>query len=140
MRKYFYYYCTKCGWHDLPARGWCPFCENKLKKYDCNTGEYFSLSKEEQKKIEDSLLEVIESNPEFDPELRDKRLEEKKRYSEESMKRMYSKRVEVTCPYCHSKNTRKISSASQIFNANLFGLGSPNLGKQWHCKDCGSDF
>lgn len=46
----------------------------------------------------------------------------------------------VVCPYCHSKNTKKLSSGSRIFSGSLFGFGSKKLGKQWHCNDCGSDF
>ncbi len=47
----------------------------------------------------------------------------------------------VTCPYCHSINTRKISDASRIMGA-LFGdvYAIPMLSKEWHCKNCDSDF
>ena len=47
----------------------------------------------------------------------------------------------VTCPYCQSTNTKKISGLSKAGSVALFGIFA--LGKttkQWHCNDCGSDF
>ena len=46
----------------------------------------------------------------------------------------------ITCPYCQSTNTSKISTTSRMLSAGLFGLGSKKIGKQWHCGKCGSDF
>ena len=37
------YYCTKCGWFSVPRRDTCPFCQSILKKYDCQTIEFFDL-------------------------------------------------------------------------------------------------
>lgn len=48
--------------------------------------------------------------------------------------------VTVECPYCHSKNTKKISTTSRLISTTLFGLGSKKLGKQFHCNNCGTDF
>lgn len=46
----------------------------------------------------------------------------------------------VECPYCHSNDTKKISTTSRVISTSLFGLGSKKLGKQWHCNSCSSDF
>ena len=46
----------------------------------------------------------------------------------------------VTCPYCHSTNTKKISAGHRWLSTGLFGLASSDLGKQWKCMDCGSKF
>lgn len=46
----------------------------------------------------------------------------------------------VTCPYCQSTNTKKISGTSRFVSTGLFGLASSKVGKQWHCNKCGSDF
>ena len=46
---------------------------------------------------------------------------------------------EVECPYCHSHNITKISGVSRWLSVGLFGIGSKKVGKQWHCKSCGSD-
>ena len=47
----------------------------------------------------------------------------------------------VTCPYCKSTNTKKISSmskASSVAMWGIFALGKTT--KQWHCNNCKSDF
>lgn len=46
----------------------------------------------------------------------------------------------VVCPYCHSTDTEKISTMSRAVSVSLVGAASGKLGKQWHCKQCGSDF
>lgn len=46
----------------------------------------------------------------------------------------------ISCPYCHSANTKKIGWLDRIGSAELWGLGSPLLGKQFHCNGCGADF
>ena len=47
----------------------------------------------------------------------------------------------VTCPYCNSTDTKKISNTSKAIAVGLFGifaLGKAN--KEWHCNNCNSDF
>lgn len=46
----------------------------------------------------------------------------------------------VTCPYCQSTNTKKISGTSRFMSTGIFGLASGKIGKQWHCNNCKSDF
>lgn len=46
----------------------------------------------------------------------------------------------VECLYCHSTNTKKISTTSRVISTSLFGLGSKKMGKQFHCNNCGADF
>ena len=46
----------------------------------------------------------------------------------------------VVCPYCKSTNTEKISVASRAVSVSLVGAASGKIGKQWHCKQCGSNF
>lgn len=46
----------------------------------------------------------------------------------------------VVCPYCKSTNTEKISTMSRAVSVSLVGAASGKLGKQWHCKNCGSNF
>lgn len=47
---------------------------------------------------------------------------------------------QITCPYCNSTNTKKISTASRAGSILGFGILSKKIGKQWHCNNCGSDF
>lgn len=51
-----------------------------------------------------------------------------------------SKDNQITCPYCHSTNTKKISGLSKAGSVALFGIFSQKVKKQWHCNNCGSDF
>lgn len=46
----------------------------------------------------------------------------------------------VTCPYCQSTDTKKISGTSRFMSTGIFGLASKKIGKQWHCNKCTSDF
>lgn len=46
----------------------------------------------------------------------------------------------ITCPYCHSTNTSKISTTSKVVNIALFGIFGQKRKHQWHCNNCGSDF
>lgn len=50
-------------------------------------------------------------------------------------------RNNAECPYCHSKNTKKISGLSKAGNVALFGVFAVGkVSKQWHCNNCKSDF
>ena len=47
----------------------------------------------------------------------------------------------ITCPYCKSNNTKKISGLSKAAGVGLFGIFA--LGKttkQFHCNNCKADF
>ncbi len=47
----------------------------------------------------------------------------------------------VECPYCHSTDTKKISTMSKAAHTALFGIFSVSRNsKQFHCNDCGADF
>lgn len=47
----------------------------------------------------------------------------------------------VECPYCHSTNTKKISTTSKVGSAALFGIFSiGKISKEWHCNNCNSNF
>ena len=47
----------------------------------------------------------------------------------------------IECPYCHSTDTTKITTASKAVHTAFFGIFSMSRNsKQWHCNDCGSDF
>ena len=47
----------------------------------------------------------------------------------------------ITCPYCQSTNTKKISGLSKAVSVGIFGIFA--LGKttkQFHCNNCSADF
>ncbi|MDE6253343.1 MAG: hypothetical protein K2M78_12050 [Lachnospiraceae bacterium] len=53
---------------------------------------------------------------------------------------LFDKKTMVECPYCHSANTKKISTTSKVANTALFGVFGTKRFKQWHCNNCSSDF
>lgn len=46
----------------------------------------------------------------------------------------------VSCPYCNSDNTSKISTTSKVVDTAFFGIFGTKRHKQWHCNNCKSDF
>ena len=46
----------------------------------------------------------------------------------------------IKCPYCSSTNVEKISTVNRVVSTGIFGLASKKIGKQYHCKNCKSDF
>ena len=84
------------------------------------------------------------------PELYEKNLHKE---NKENINKIVSERLEqiqtqqdlasgkrVVCPYCKSTNTEKISTVSRAVSVSLVGAASGKIGKQWHCKQCGSNF
>ena len=52
-----------------------------------------------------------------------------------------SSTLTVTCPYCQSTNTKKITVGSKAVHTALFGIFSMSRNsKEWHCNNCNSDF
>lgn len=52
-----------------------------------------------------------------------------------------SNKPTVECPYCHSKDTKKISSLSKAGSVALFGIFAlGKTSKQFHCNNCDADF
>ena len=65
------------------------------------------------------------------------------KYPLEDREKLYgnSKVENVECPYCHSKDTKKISNVSKVSSVALFGVYAiGKVSKQWHCNQCNSDF
>ena len=60
------------------------------------------------------------------------------KYPLEDREKLYgdSKVKNVECPYCHSKDTKKISSLSKAGSVALFGVFAlGKTSKQWHCNN-----
>lgn len=71
---------------------------------------------------------------------REKELQESIAFHAAIAKMDEAKHPHVVCPYCKSTNTEKISTVSRAVSVSLVGAASGKLGKQWHCKNCGSNF
>ena len=91
------------------------------------------------------VLKYIKDSPEFDKDAFDKYFNERMQDAIEYDKKLASPPAPtpkpiVECPYCHSKNTSRISSLSKAVSIAAFGLFSQKRKYQWHCNNCRSDF
>lgn len=149
------YYCPKCGqcnFVTFKSDCLCKVCKSKMietpPEYGLTEQNWLQLSSDEFNQIKQRLFdEVISKSPEFDAELynrKDSILEEEDRLMEEALAPWKASlergEEQVKCTYCQSTNVKKIGFLSRAVSAELFGLGSGKIGKQWHCKNCGSDF
>lgn len=47
----------------------------------------------------------------------------------------------IECPYCHSTDTKKISTTSKVVHTAIFGIFSMGRNsKNFHCNKCNADF
>lgn len=47
----------------------------------------------------------------------------------------------IECPYCRSKDTKRITNTSKVVHTAVFGIFSMGRNsKNFHCNNCGSDF
>lgn len=59
---------------------------------------------------------------------------------QEQQKSSGSTSTQVTCPYCHSTNVKKISGTSKAASVALWGIFSQKVRKNFHCNSCKSEF
>lgn len=114
---------------------WCKKCHEPFRFDASETGDF--LCPKCGKKMEYS--ETCEIDPATNKVIN--------RYQEEERKRanppIRSDTIfppTVICPYCQSANTQKIGFFSRVGSAELWGLGSPELGKNFKCNRCGAYF
>ena len=119
----------------------CKYCDSQLMKTDINMSEYMNLCEYDKfnKKENTKTLAQKYGEDQFSEEAYEDRIRTVKR---ENSARQPTKpsSPQITCPYCHSTNTKKISAVSRAGSIGLFGIFSKKVGKQWHCNSCGSDF
>lgn len=144
MSNVVYVYCKHCGfmpdWFSATGAK-CHYCNHTLVEYrsEYTREEYLSWDGEKKIQIKNEIFElIVKKNPEFRQEALEAREIQSKKEIRETCKRS-ARTIWVSCPYCHGRHTRKITSGNIVSNA-FFGIFSKNIGKQWHCDDCGSDF
>lgn len=62
------------------------------------------------------------------------------RINQHTINKDISTKPTVECPYCHSTDTKKISTTSKVMNTAVFGFFGTKRFKEWHCNSCNSDF
>ena len=148
--------CKKCGSIDSFDREKCDQCGSDILLFsDADVLQYMNykvkikgdpeIAQKLSAARKELALKYIENNPEFDRDAFEKTFEEDlircigcdRRREEESTR---NTKPIVECPYCHSKNTSRISSLSKAVSIAAFGLFSQKRKYQWHCNNCRSDF
>lgn len=145
--------CTKCGEIyniDTLKRPICEYCNSILVQTDITNDEacmnLYSMKEDEYDAYEKELARKYGSNfSEESFKIRRKKIhkdvvEYEKQIDTQHQSSTQQHQTQVTCPYCKSTNTKKISAASRAGSILGFGIFSKKIGKQWHCNDCGSDF
>ncbi len=128
--------CPKCAWFKFAGK--CRFCETEMIQTETTFDESMKLklgSKEREELIDHYIETLIKDT--YDPEAR------KYREANENVNPFagYVQKDELSCPYCHSTNVKKISGLSKAGSVALWGvLAAGKVSKQWHCNSCGSDF
>lgn len=119
----------------VPEDKACPRCKNNLYETQVTINEIkilFSISHDNQ--FLGSMIYLKEKDP----------IEYQLKLSQFKANLSQTKAVEENnvpkCPYCHSTNTKKISTTSKVVNTALFGIFGQKRKHQWHCNNCGSDF
>lgn len=113
------YMCTKCftpkafNPENQELQHKCPNCNNEME---------FWCSEEMNTETGRTIQEEKTSNDNID------------------IKKIVTGISTITCPYCQSSNTKKISTTSKAVNTAMFGLLGTKRHKQWHCNNCNSDF
>ena len=117
--------CPNCGASGSKSVSYCPYCE--LTK---NQKVLMNYSKENRCFTCPNCMRTVKlATPE-----------------EEAIIKQNRRLVEIQnsnkikCPYCTSTNVEKISTVNRVVSTGIFGLASKKIGKQYHCKNCKSDF
>ena len=138
------WYCAKCKEENRPCglvynyfnyTGICEKHNTPLEKIELSRSEYLTITKISKnfdfiaamvKLKQDDIIEYETKMSQFRAQVGDGKSS--------------SVGNQVTCPYCHSVNVRKLSTTGRMVSTGFFGLGSSKVGKQFHCNGCGADF
>ena len=138
--------CTKCGecydTNDF-KQPICEYCDQPLIQIDVQNEDNKKLSGEEYYLNSIKLAKQYGNNfSEESYEYRRAKIRKRinKFLSSSGSTQTAKLTSSVTCPYCKSTNTKKISAVSRAGSIGLFGIFSKKIGKEWHCNKCGSDF
>lgn len=146
-------YCKKCG-RVINNSDKCDVCNSttyKVPEKFWLDGIDFLISNDSKKLL---IEECVKSSPEFDEQLfnsRDEILAKENAKYDQAMKIGSAIRQGADpktafknngenlpkCPTCGSSNIKKISTASKIAGATMFGLFSKTAKSQFKCDNCG---
>lgn len=143
-------YCPNCKMNFSESFEECPCCEGELIIQNLNVSE--TIEPDILKMTDEELLvkykDYLESIRQQGCEITDKEFVDGLREGRKDTYRNTNTTIfeeqwhpTITCPYCQSTNTKKISGLSKAVSVGLFGIFA--LGKttkQFHCNSCNADF
>lgn len=141
-------YCRKCGrtlFDIFEFKTICDVCGSKTYEVPKEYVDNFRWRDGDGKQA--LIEELVKTSPEFDQYLFNHRDEILARQSSKLQEKLEHGKVileekcrRVKCSYCGSTNVKKIELLNRAVSAELWGLGSKKIGKQFHCNSCGADF
>ena len=141
-------YCKKCGrtlFDIFELKTICDVCGSEAYEVPRKYVDNFRWRDGDGKQA--LIEEIVKLSPEFDQYLFDHRDEILAKQSAEFNAKMEHGKAVLEeqsrvpkCTYCGSTNIRKIGLLNRAISAELWGLGSKKIGKQFHCNQCGADF
>lgn len=151
-------YCKKCGYvfgdgrvPKLVQKGMCPTCKSRLFETKEPISYFQGRIEKSMPTWEDVVRNKYLKNIQVDSNLSNINKNNEQEHYQHELNKLNGNNIEthtskptkptITCPYCQSTNTKRISGLSKAGSVALFGIFA--LGKttkQWHCNECGSDF
>lgn len=139
--------CPRCGFicvHEENEEIECQFCKEIMISTGTTVDEHIDFDDNEEIVWETLQLEKIKSGEAYSKAVKKQRKKWQKEMHDkgvrEAKEAMKGLNTSVTCPYCHSTNVKKVGTSGRALSILTLGLASGKVGKQWHCKNCGSDF
>lgn len=135
------YLCKKCGnikFNALEKYNKCPYCDGAIEKISLSLNEIGTMSNLEK----DKLRLDFQPKEKYDSYAWEQRIIKDNQLHAEIQKQTNEfKATHPECPYCHSRNTKKITTISKAAHTTLFGIFSMGRNsKNYHCNNCRSDF
>lgn len=132
--------CSKCGnikFDAFDEISRCEYCGGETVQLSLSLDEIGTMSEEEKDEIRFSF-QPLEKYDNF--AWTQRKIKDRQRHEEIYNKSAQFKVTHPECPYCHNRNTKKITTASKALNTGMFGLFGTKRNYQWHCNNCNSNF
>lgn len=134
------YLCTKCGniKYDLfDEVKKCPYCGGVVVNLSFTLDEQGKMTNDEKDQVR-FAYQTMEKYDKF--AWKQRLIKDQKLHEDNAQIYDEARTSHPECPYCHNRNTKKITTASKALNTGMFGLFGTKRNYQWHCNNCNSNF
>lgn len=149
-------YCKTCGYvfgdrraPKLVQKGICPTCKSKLFETKESISYFQGRVEKSMPTWEDVVRNKYLKNIQLDTNLSNINKKNEQEYYKHELNKLkgnniknYKSTPTVTCPYCQSTNTKKITVTQRAVKTGLFGIfgAIDDAGKTYKCGNCGCKF